>query len=100
MKDTKYFARFFTIFICLTGLGTIINASPSQANDIIINSHKDGETLKLQKELNKGIHKPILVASPPHMDTRVIKTIRYTWSSIDGSDYEARPVGNRIRLTK
>ena len=99
MKSVKYIGWTLFALVIIMMTITLTIAAPHRDTLKRVDQRKT-QDLNFQDELNRNIYCPIHVTSKYKNGTVRIKTVRRTWSSINGSDYKALPVGNNINLIK
>ena len=95
MKSIKFLGWVLYMLVILMVTYTFSSAAPLQTPPV----PTDGE-LNLQEDLEKTLYVPIHITTHKEAGSIRIKTIRNTWASINGADYQPFKVGEKIRLVK
>jgi hypothetical protein len=95
MKSIKILGWILYMLVFLMVTYTFSNASPLQTPPITKSSD-----LNLQEDLEKTLYVPLHIITHKDSASIRIKTIRNTWVSINGADYQPFKVGEKIRLVK
>ena len=97
MKSIKFLGWIFYVIPITMLTYTLSMAAPITSQPT---PNTGEEVLDLQKDLNKTLYVPIHVNSRKEITSPHIKTVRNSWVSINGGDYQPFQVGEKIRLVK